>query len=161
MLPKEALSLDLYRILKIYPDATQEEIKKAYNERINNSPEYEHSEIKLAYEILCNPEMRKEYNEKIFSNQSYIKETNNTNNNNESVNFNRKYKKANIFNVLKNIHSILRSAPLLNKIFMIIAIIYFISPYDIFPDFFIPGIGYADDIILLLLAYLSGYNKLN
>ena len=38
------------------------------------------------------------------------------------------------------------------KLIPLSAVIYFISPYDLIPDFIIPGIGQVDDFLVLFLA---------
>lgn len=43
-------------------------------------------------------------------------------------------------------------APVLPKIVLALAIIYFVSPLDLLPDFAIPGLGYVDDLAILALA---------
>ena len=45
-----------------------------------------------------------------------------------------------------------KRAPVLPKIALALAIIYFISPIDLIPDFAIPGVGYIDDLVILALA---------
>jgi uncharacterized membrane protein YkvA (DUF1232 family) len=41
--------------------------------------------------------------------------------------------------------------PVRLKSMVILALLYMVSPLDIIPDFFFPGIGYVDDATLLLL----------
>ena len=38
------------------------------------------------------------------------------------------------------------------KLIPLAAVIYFISPYDLLPDFIIPGIGQVDDFLVVYLA---------
>jgi len=38
------------------------------------------------------------------------------------------------------------------KIVLSLALVYVISPIDLIPDFLIPGLGYVDDIVVLLAA---------
>jgi uncharacterized membrane protein YkvA (DUF1232 family) len=38
------------------------------------------------------------------------------------------------------------------KLVPIAAVLYFVSPMDILPDWFIPGVGYLDDVGVLMLA---------
>jgi len=45
-----------------------------------------------------------------------------------------------------------RKAPILPKIILVLAVIYFLSPLDLVPDFAIPGLGYIDDLVILALA---------
>jgi len=45
-----------------------------------------------------------------------------------------------------------KRAPVLPKIALALAIIYFVSPFDLLPDFAIPGLGYIDDLAILALA---------
>jgi len=45
-----------------------------------------------------------------------------------------------------------KRAPVLPKIALALAIIYFVSPLDLLPDFAIPGLGYIDDLAILALA---------
>ena len=42
--------------------------------------------------------------------------------------------------------------PLNAKVVLALGIIYIISPLDLVPDFLVPIIGYADDIIILIAA---------
>ena len=47
-----------------------------------------------------------------------------------------------------------RRVPNYLKSMVILALLYAVSPLDIIPDFFVPGIGYLDDVtVLLLMAY--------
>jgi uncharacterized membrane protein YkvA (DUF1232 family) len=43
--------------------------------------------------------------------------------------------------------------PLFPKALVVAAIAYALSPLDLLPDFSIPGIGYIDDVALILLAF--------
>lgn len=45
-----------------------------------------------------------------------------------------------------------KRAPILPKAVLVLAVIYFLSPLDLLPDFTIPGLGYIDDIVILALA---------
>jgi len=45
------------------------------------------------------------------------------------------------------------------KLIPIFALLYLLSPYDLIPDFLIPGIGEIDDIVVLIFA-LSLFNRL-
>lgn len=45
-----------------------------------------------------------------------------------------------------------RRTPFSPKLALVAAVIYFISPYDLLPDFLIPGVGFAEDIVILLLV---------
>ena len=45
-----------------------------------------------------------------------------------------------------------KKAPILPKVLLVLAVIYFLSPLDLVPDFAIPGLGYIDDLVLLVLA---------
>jgi uncharacterized membrane protein YkvA (DUF1232 family) len=38
------------------------------------------------------------------------------------------------------------------KLIPVLAIVYFFSPYDLLPDFIIPGIGQLDDFLVIFLA---------
>ncbi len=38
------------------------------------------------------------------------------------------------------------------KLIPIFAVIYFFSPYDLLPDFVIPGIGQVDDFLVVFIA---------
>jgi len=42
--------------------------------------------------------------------------------------------------------------PFYLKLPIILAIFYFIIPFDLFSDYFIPGVGYIDDILVLSWA---------
>jgi uncharacterized membrane protein YkvA (DUF1232 family) len=42
--------------------------------------------------------------------------------------------------------------PTLLKSMVILTLLYVVSPVDAIPDLFLPGIGYIDDVTLLLLA---------
>ena len=42
--------------------------------------------------------------------------------------------------------------PFYLKLIIVGALVYLIIPFDLFPDFFIPGVGYVDDLILLSWA---------
>lgn len=46
-----------------------------------------------------------------------------------------------------------KRAPTLPKLVLLLAIIYFISPLDLVPDFAIPGLGYIDDLAILVLSF--------
>ena len=48
-----------------------------------------------------------------------------------------------------------RRVPNYLKSMVILALLYAVSPIDIIPDLFVPGIGYLDDVTLLLL---TGYS---
>ena len=37
------------------------------------------------------------------------------------------------------------------KILVVLTLLYWVSPFDIIPDAFLPGIGYVDDVTLLVL----------
>ncbi|HEX2278545.1 MAG TPA: YkvA family protein [Candidatus Tectomicrobia bacterium] len=41
--------------------------------------------------------------------------------------------------------------PVVLKSMVVLAFLYSISPFDVIPDFFFPGVGYVDDATLLLL----------
>lgn len=41
--------------------------------------------------------------------------------------------------------------PVVLKSMVVLALLYSISPFDVIPDFFFPGVGYVDDATLLLL----------
>ena len=45
------------------------------------------------------------------------------------------------------------------KLIPILAFVYLISPYDLFPDFLFPGIGEIDDLVILIFA-VSLFNRL-
>ena len=45
-----------------------------------------------------------------------------------------------------------RRAPLLHKIFLVGATVYVVSPFDLIPEAILPPFGYAEDIVILLLA---------
>jgi len=45
-----------------------------------------------------------------------------------------------------------RRAPILPKLILLLSIIYFVSPLDLVPDFVIPGLGYIDDLAILILS---------
>ncbi len=45
------------------------------------------------------------------------------------------------------------------KVIPIFAVVYLISPYDLIPDFLLPGIGEIDDLVVLILA-ISIFNRL-
>ncbi len=49
--------------------------------------------------------------------------------------------------------------PFYLKLVVILALVYFIVPFDLFPDFFIPGVGYVDDLILLSWAVRFFLNR--
>jgi len=51
-----------------------------------------------------------------------------------------------------------KRAPILPKLVLLLAIIYFVSPLDLVPDFAIPGLGYIDDLAILILS-LRYFNK--
>jgi uncharacterized membrane protein YkvA (DUF1232 family) len=44
-----------------------------------------------------------------------------------------------------------RRVPVRLKSMVVLTLLYLVSPLDIIPDFFFPGIGYVDDATLLLL----------
>ena len=48
-----------------------------------------------------------------------------------------------------------RRVPNYLKSMVILALLYAVSPLDIIPDLFVPGIGYIDDVTLLLLMAYS------
>ena len=70
---------DYYKILGIKPDSDSKEIKNAYRRMVNLSHPDKHPEngpdassfieIQEAYDVLGNPERRKEYNENYFRNR--------------------------------------------------------------------------------------------
>ncbi len=39
-----------------------------------------------------------------------------------------------------------------HKLIPVFAVVYFFSPYDLLPDFIIPGIGQLDDFLVVFLA---------
>jgi uncharacterized membrane protein YkvA (DUF1232 family) len=41
--------------------------------------------------------------------------------------------------------------PVSLKVMIVLTLLYSVSPFDVIPDFFLPGIGYIDDATLLLL----------
>ena len=43
-------------------------------------------------------------------------------------------------------------APLLHRIFLIAASVYVVSPFDLIPEALLPPLGFAEDIVILLLA---------
>ena len=45
-----------------------------------------------------------------------------------------------------------RRVPFYLKLIPLFAVIYFLSPYDLLPDFVIPGLGQVDDLLLIFLA---------
>ena len=45
-----------------------------------------------------------------------------------------------------------KRAPILPKAVLVFAVIYCLSPLDLVPDFSIPGLGYIDDLVVLVLA---------
>lgn len=53
-----------------------------------------------------------------------------------------------------------KRVPFYLKIFVFGAILYILSPYDIIPDFLIPFLGFAEDIIIGALC-LTGLVKLS
>ena len=154
MLPNEVYKLDLYAILQVSPESNENEIKLAYESLISKEKDEDKiKKIKLAYEVLSNKELRKEYNEKIFEQAEFVKAYNAKENISNEV-------EPNIFDFFPNTWQILTKGPILNRFLMILAIIYLISPVDILPDVFIPGIGYLDDVIVLTIAYLLGFKKI-
>ncbi len=38
------------------------------------------------------------------------------------------------------------------KLIPLFAVVYFLSPYDLLPDFIIPGIGQVDDFLVVFIA---------
>jgi uncharacterized membrane protein YkvA (DUF1232 family) len=44
--------------------------------------------------------------------------------------------------------------PVVLKGMVVLTLLYCISPFDVIPDFFFPGVGYVDDVTLL---FLMGY----
>jgi uncharacterized membrane protein YkvA (DUF1232 family) len=44
-----------------------------------------------------------------------------------------------------------RRVPISLKSMVVLALLYMVSPFDVIPDFFFPGLGYLDDATLLLL----------
>jgi uncharacterized membrane protein YkvA (DUF1232 family) len=42
--------------------------------------------------------------------------------------------------------------PVVLKSMVVLTVLYSISPFDVIPDFFFPGVGYLDDVTLLLLT---------
>ncbi len=42
--------------------------------------------------------------------------------------------------------------PISPKLLLIGAVLYFLSPYDLLPDFFVPILGFAEDIVILMLT---------
>ncbi len=45
------------------------------------------------------------------------------------------------------------------KAIPVFAVLYLLSPYDLIPDFLLPGVGEIDDIVVLILA-VSLFNRL-
>ncbi|MCD6326560.1 DUF1232 domain-containing protein [bacterium] len=45
-----------------------------------------------------------------------------------------------------------KRAPKFPKIFLILSILYFLSPIDLIPDLALPGLGYVDDLAILAVA---------
>jgi uncharacterized membrane protein YkvA (DUF1232 family) len=45
-----------------------------------------------------------------------------------------------------------RKVPWLQKIWIYLVIIYFLSPIDLLPDLILPGLGWIDDLLILLWA---------
>jgi uncharacterized membrane protein YkvA (DUF1232 family) len=41
--------------------------------------------------------------------------------------------------------------PVVLKTMVVLTLLYSLSPFDVIPDFFFPGVGYVDDVTLLLL----------
>ncbi len=42
--------------------------------------------------------------------------------------------------------------PFYLKLLVILAIVYFVMPMDLLPDYFIPGVGYIDDFVIMSWA---------
>ncbi|MDD5092389.1 MAG: DUF1232 domain-containing protein [Candidatus Wallbacteria bacterium] len=140
--------MDLYSILKVHPQAHSDDITRAYNQQrlLLQGPELE--EMDLAHSVLSDPGKRREYDEHLFSRVKVIQ-------NRDSAN-------PSIFNVPENLLGIMLSGrmPVFYKLFLVFSLIYFLSPIDFVPDM-LPGAGFIDDIVLLLLSYLLGYRNLN
>jgi len=68
------------------------------------------------------------------------------------------YKLLNAIRHLPNFLSLLwrlfrdSRVPISPKLLLIGAILYFLSPYDLLPDFLIFGLGFAEDILILMLV---------
>ena len=45
-----------------------------------------------------------------------------------------------------------RRAPFIHRLFLIGATIYVVSPFDLIPEAILPPFGFAEDIVILLLA---------
>jgi uncharacterized membrane protein YkvA (DUF1232 family) len=45
-----------------------------------------------------------------------------------------------------------RRVPVVLKSMVALILLYSVSPFDIVPEFFLPGVGYIDDVTLLVLA---------
>ena len=148
---KELMEHDLYALLRVHPQANGEEIKKAY-EKLYNTDEVDKELLEAAYKILSNEKKRKEYDNILFD-KIKIMDDNREQDNKEKPSF---------FNFFENSRNILfsKESSILSKIIFIIAIIYTISPIDFLPDFFIPGIGYLDDVFILLISYYYGINSI-
>jgi len=79
----------------------------------------------------------------------------------EDASVSRVLRSGNLFSFLFHLPNFLRlywslfcdkRAPILPKIALVLAVIYFLSPLDFLPDFSIPGLGYIDDLVILVLA---------
>lgn len=68
------------------------------------------------------------------------------------------YKLLNAIRHLPNFLSLLwrlfkdSRVPVSPKLLLIGAVLYFLSPYDLLPDFLVPVLGFAEDIVILMLT---------
>lgn len=81
----EHAPLDLYAILEVSPQASSREIKRAYRKKVkhyhpdlhqvNSETERKIREINLAYEVLSDPEKRKEYDQARRDREATLRQT--------------------------------------------------------------------------------------
>ena len=60
--------------------------------------------------------------------------------------------------ILKNLKMLFpllgdKNVPFYIKLLPILAVIYFIFPLDIFPDFLVPVVGYGDDVVIAVFLF--------
>lgn len=143
--------IDLYAVLKVHPQASSDEIKASYNKILLSDPENKEL-IDMAFKVLYNEKERKKYDDILIEKVVIMSSD-------------EKYQvpdeEHGPFDFFKNSKKILFSddSSFLSKVFFILAIIYVISPIDLIPDFFIPGIGYLDDVVILFISYYYGINS--
>lgn len=147
MLPAEAKNLDLYAVLEVHPEADTEDIREAGEKILNSSGTAEKKQqAVLAMNVLTDKEQRSEYDQLLISRVKPLDPD--------------QVEKIRPFDIFRNLILFFSGrVPFLNRLWLVLSLIYLIWPLDVIPDL-IPGLGQTDDILLVALSYYLSYLKL-